>query len=809
MNTPKTSKPKIEAIYPLTAMQQGLLFHHLMEGEDQGFLLVQCDIKGTLDLSLFKQAWTAVTARHEIMRSTVHWRKVERPVVLVRPDKEMNWSFLDWTDKTADQREILLETHKNTLKSKGALLEKSPLSHIHLIKKDEESYYLLWECHHLLLDGWSSTIILRDACALYDALCTGIPATLPAIPSYKTYSNWLKNLSLDEAGAFWAQTFKNFAAAPLLQQHSGHSKINTPAVHTSHFSVGTSGDLKKLARTYKVTLNTLFQGIWAMVLSKCFDAEDVTFGTTVSGRSIPFPNIERMAGMFANVLPVRSQYDPTLSIAGYLQELQKQQQEARNYEYSKLDQIISWANLPEDKALFDTLFVFENFPWEDIVSGGISVQGFESGITTTYPLTAIFKIEEYISCELLINKEVIPASVAVWFLESITAIATSLLAQSETSVGKVLEGVEVIPNALSRKRILNDLNLQETFTKKETDYIAPRNQVELSLVEIWEQLFGINYISITDSFFYLGGKSLLSVRMFALIEEKLGVKLPPTILLESPTIEALASIIKHRGDREIKAWKYLVPIKTKGDKAPLFCIHAGGGHVFFYKSLADAIDVQRPVYALQPVGIFGEEDKHQSIQSMARDYADEISLIQTEGTIHIVVYCFSTAVGLEMVAYLKSLGRDAHLIVADTIAEHRLLLDKERLSIRVSAFLKRFFSNPFKALQMMIGYRLLFYVKPIKIKLFGNDAEKNTEQMRVHLVDLFNAYQWKTKIDKVSLILTEKGDERYNQEIERSWKPLVEGAIAVETCKGHHATFFDYPDVVFTARAMDQVIEKN
>lgn len=808
MNTPSAPRPKIEAIYPLTAMQQGLLFHHLMEGEDQGFLTVQCDVKGTLDLALFKEAWKEVIARHEVMRSTVHWKKVERPVILVQPDKEISWSSLDWTDNTTEQQEILLNTHKSKLKEKGASLEKSPLSHIHLIKKTTDSYYFLWECHHLLLDGWSSTVILKDAFAVYDALCKGTRPVLPSIPAYKAYRNWLKNAPLDKASNFWAQTFKNFTRAPLLQQHSDHSQSDTPAVYTYDFSVDTSEDLKKLARNYKVTLNTLFQGIWALVLSKCFDKEDITFGTTVSGRSIPFPNIERMAGMFANVLPVRSQYDTLQYVASYLQTLQKQQQEARNYEYSKVDQIISWANLPEDQALFDTLFVFENFPWEDIISGDLSVHGFQSGITTTYPLTAIFKIEDRISCDLLVNTEVIPEAAAHWFLASISAIATALLTHSDTTVKDTVEVIGLIPTALSRKRILNDLNLQEASAKKETAYIAPRNQIELTLVEIWEQLFGLNYISITDSFFKLGGKSLLSVRMFALIEEKLAVKLPPTLLLESPTIQGLASVIDQNGETDLTAWKYLVPIKTKGDKAPLFCIHAGGGHVFFYKSLADAIDPQRPVYALQPVGIFGEEDKHMSIRAMAEDYADEIRQIQTQGVIHIVVYCFSTAVGLEMVAYLKSLGREAHLIVADTIAEHRLLLDKERLFIRVSAFLKRFFSNPFKALQTMIGYRLMFYVKPIKIKFFGNDAEKNTEEMRVHLVTLFNAYEWKTKINRVSLVLTEKGDKRYNQEIERSWKPLVQGEITTATCKGHHATFFDYPDVVYTAKAIDEVIDQ-
>lgn len=809
METKTIKKPKIEAIYPLTAMQEGLLFHHLMEGEDQGFLTVQCEIEGTLDMELFKQAWKAVTLRHEVMRTSVHWKKVERPVALVRPEKEIQWSFLNWTEKTSEEQVILLELRKNERKEIGINFEESPLSHISLIQKTADSYYFLWECHHLLLDGWSSTIILKDAFSLYASLCSGTPPDLPAIPTYKAYRNWLKNNSFDKAADFWAKTFEDFTKAPLFQQRNTQLSIITPTKYKNNFTQETSEDLKKLAKRYRVTLNTLFQGIWSLALSKCFDTGSVTFGTTVSGRSIAFPNIERMAGMFANVLPVHTRLGGSQPFQDFLKEIQSQQQEARNYEYCKVDQIISWADLPEDKPLFDSLFVFENFPWEDISSGEVTVKNFESGITTTYPLTVIFKIEESIHYEILANITIIPAPVVDWFLNIIPAIAVTLLINNETTINAALKNIPIIPNALSRKRILNDLSIQAEFEKKETTYIAPRNQVELTLVEIWEQLFGNNYISITDSFFHLGGKSLLSVRMFALIEEKLGVKLPPTILLESPTIQSLATIIEAKSDTQMISWKYLVPIKTKGEKAPLFCIHAGGGHVFFYKSLADAIHAQRPVYALQPVGIFGENNKHQSIQDMARDYADEICQVQPEGTLNIVVYCFSTAVGLEMASYLKSIGRGSHLIVADTIAEHRLLLDKQRLLIRVTAFLKRFFSNPFKALQAMIGYRLMFYVKPIKVRLWGSEAEKNTEQMRVHLVTLFNAYKWGTPIDNISLILTEKGDKRYNDEIVRSWKPLVHREIDVRICKGHHATFFDAPDVLHTAKAMDQVILEN
>lgn len=801
-------KPKIEAIYPLTSMQQGLLFHHLMEGEDQGFLTVQCTIEGNLDVAVFKEAWKAVTLRHEVMRTSVHWKKVERPVRVVRPEKDIQWLFYNWSDTPLEEQKIRLENFKKERKKSGVVFEENPLSNISLIQTAATSYYFVWDCHHLLLDGWSSTIILKDAFAFYASLKTDSHSHLATIPSYKSYTSWLKNRSLEEASTFWSKTFEGFKKASLFQNQAIQTH-HTPRAYKDQFSVELSEDLKDLAKYHRVTLNSLFQGIWSLVIHQYFGKNDITFGTTVSGRSIPFPNIELMAGMFANVLPVRSHFDTSDTFQSSVRVLQSQQQEARNYEYCKTDQIVSWANLPENAPLFDSLFVFENFPWEDISSGDIQVNGFESGITTTYPLTVIFKIEECIKYDLLANTEIIPTAIVDWFLKIIPLVATSLLSHKETTITEISQSIPEVPSPLSRKRTLEDLILQEDLINKEAAYEAPKNQIELALVEIWEQLFGLSYISTTDSFFHLGGKSLLSVKMFTLIEEKLGVKLPPTTLLESPTIEALSEVIGSKNEAETITWKYLVPIKTKGTKSPLFCIHAGGGHVFFYKSLADAIDVDRPVYALQPVGIFGEDNRHQSIKEMAKDYADEINMVQPEGVLNITVYCFSTAVGIEMASYLKSKGRKTNLIVADTIAEHRLFLNKERLFIRVSAFIKRFFSNPFGALKSMIGYRILFYLNPILIKYFGTDAEKNTESMRQHLVDLFNQYTWGTKIDTLSLVMTLKGDDRYNKEIHNSWKPLVENDIHIRYCKGHHATFFDEPDVINTAKAMDEVIIEN
>lgn len=792
-------KPKIEAIYPLTTMQQGLLFHHLMNKEDQGFLHVSCALKGALNEKYFKDAWQKVVLRHPILRTSVHWKNIQNPLQVVRPDGQMCFTLLDWSELTDEEQKnalIALDREKNDT---GVDFEKGPLSQISLIKLGHENHCLLWCCHHLLLDGWSSSTILQEVFETYNGLVNSSLVSLETIPSYKTYLNWLQKLDKQAAIDFWSSTFETFES-PSLFATSLNASAGTYKQQHLKLSEEASNHLKLLAKQCHVTTNSLFQGIWALLLAKYFGINDTCFGTTVSGRSATFPNIELMTGMFMNVLPVRSTYENSENLKEYFEKLQSQQQQARNYEHFSLEEITSWTNHSEGVPLFDSLFVFENFPWKDMHSGGIHVSDFKSGLTTTYPVTLIIKTGTYFDLNLITNSEIISSKTIAWLLENLELILTNSSLQTHTIIGDLLGTLgtqELEKEFISAKQpILEAPKLQ---------YTPPKNKVELELTEIWEIVFGRHSISVHDNFFELGGKSIIAIKLFAKIEEKMGVKLPPTTLLENPTIATLASILNKDG--EVISWKYLVPIRAKGSKAPLFCIHAGGGHVFFYNQLTNYIDQDRPVYALQPSGVYDGKQMHTSIEQMAIDYAEEIRAIQPEGIYNVMVYCFSTAVGLEMASYLKKIDKEINLIVMDTMAEQEHLLTKTRIKMRISGLVKRLTSNPFKAVRNMFMERVDRYVKPIWIHMVGSEEEKNIEKMRAHLVHLYNQYLWKTVDAGVTLIMTKKQNNRMNIELVDSWKKIVEYEVTEMYINGDHRTLFEEPDVQYAASAIDECMQ--
>ena len=787
-------KLKVEAIYPLSNMQQGILFHHLTAKNDQGFLNVQCTIDGSLNLGLLKQSWDLAIKRHPILRTSVHWEKVKTPIKLVIPNASIDWKELDWATETENVQIQKLTEFKINNKNVGLNFQKQPLTKVSLIKTKKDSHYLVWCCHHLLLDGWSSSIILKDVFTFYDALVNNNEANLEPIPSYKSYLSWLKETNVNEVKNFWIKTFKGFEKPFLFNKNQ--SQLHSIVTNYINLSTETSQKAQTLAKANQVTLNTFFQGLWSLIISKYSNCKDITYGNTVSGRSGSFPNIELLADMFANVLPVRTLIDNNLSIKDWLKNIQLQQLEARKYEQFTTGEITEWIENTSEN-IFDSLFIFENFPWEDIKVRNINVHSLKSGITTTYPLTLTIKTGASIEIYLFSDELLFSNKINQWFLSRFEEIINLLHNNKSFSIDSLLDNITPITSNV----------LIEVSEKNKTinSIISPQNKTQLELLKIWETLLNKNNISITDNFFEIGGKSLLAIKMFTLIEKKLKIKISPITLLEHSSIEALSKYIQE--DKIIASWNYVVPIKTSGTKKPLFCIHGGGGYVFFFNPIANALNEETPVYAIQPSGISGNEKMHQSIKEMAIDYAKEIKDIQPNGPYNLLVYCFSPAVGIEIANIFKKLGETTNLIVIDSITNQEDFTDPTRIKMRISGFLKRFTSNPFNAIKLMISNNYERFLEPKVIKLFASSNKKNLEKVKQNLIRIYKLYEWNKKHPGITnLILTKKPDKKLNPTYINAWNDITKQDINVLYTEGLHHQLFSSPYADLLAEKIERVI---
>ncbi|MFD3166733.1 amino acid adenylation domain-containing protein [Herpetosiphon sp. NSE202] len=387
----------IETIYKLSPMQHGMLFHTILE-PTAGIYCLQfsCILQGDLNLAAFKQAWQLMLERHAVLRTGFYWENLEKPIQAVHHVVPMPWHERDWRTIPLDEQPQQLEQLLQADRQQGFELTQPPLTRWYLIQRDADSFYFVWSIHQMVMDGWCRGLILDEFMLAYQAFCQGQTPILPRRRPYGDYLAWLRKQDLAAAEAFWQQQLHGFnAPTPLLQASgvgSSDAQATTYAEHYLELEPHTLLQLQQLARQHRLTLNTLVQGAWAILLSRYTREDDVVFGTTVSGRPSALAGSDTMVGLFINTLPVRVTLDPQQSLIQWLNDLQQQQVNLREYEYSPLLDIQRWSEIPRGMALFESLIVFENYPMQESMGterNQLSIQAVTSIERTNYPLTLL------------------------------------------------------------------------------------------------------------------------------------------------------------------------------------------------------------------------------------------------------------------------------------------------------------------------------------------------------------------------------------------------------------------------------------
>jgi amino acid adenylation domain-containing protein len=385
----------IEAFYPLSPMQQGMLFHTLYAPES-GLYLDQtcCLLQGDLHIPSLERAWQQAIDRHPSLRTAFLWDGLKEPVQVVHREVQLPIEQHDWRSLPPSETDERLKAYVLEHKRRGQELSKPPLMRLALMRTGEETYWFVWSRSHLLLDGWSGSILLREVFAFYEAYSHGRELSLERSRPYRDYILWLKQQDMTQAESFWRQTLKGFTApTPLNISAPSSAGTQSDEDYTNceiRLSPTVTAALNAMAREHQLTFNAIVQGAWALLLSHYSGERDVVFGATVSGRPSDLAGIESMVGLFINTLPVRAQVRPEATIVEWLKDLQVQQSEARQYEYSPLVQIQGWSDVPRGRSLFETLLVFENYPLEEAAQGQdmtLKVSDFHTFEQTNYPLT--------------------------------------------------------------------------------------------------------------------------------------------------------------------------------------------------------------------------------------------------------------------------------------------------------------------------------------------------------------------------------------------------------------------------------------
>ncbi|HEY0733775.1 MAG TPA: amino acid adenylation domain-containing protein, partial [Herpetosiphonaceae bacterium] len=293
------------------------------------------------------------------------WAGLEQPLQVVQPQVALPWRVEDWRAVPTAEYELRFAAFLHADRRQGFVITDAPLLRLTLLRVADDAHYFVWTVHHLLFDGWSLPLVLNEVFATYEALLTGRALQYTPPRPYRDYIAWLQQQDLGQAEAFWRRTLAGVTApTPLAVDRliSPEQAAVGYARERHHLAAATTAALNALARQHGLTLNTVVQGAWALLLSRYSGEREVLFGATVAGRPAELTGVERMVGLFINTLPVRVHVTPDASLVAWLTDLQLQQAEQRQYEYSPLVQVQSWSEIPRGQSLFDSLVVFENYP---------------------------------------------------------------------------------------------------------------------------------------------------------------------------------------------------------------------------------------------------------------------------------------------------------------------------------------------------------------------------------------------------------------------------------------------------------------
>jgi non-ribosomal peptide synthase protein (TIGR01720 family) len=356
----------LEDLYPLTPMQEGMLFESLSDpASDPYFRQYRFSLHGPLDARAFARAWQEVVNRHAALRTSFYREGLERPLQAVRRHVALPLEQQDWRGLPPGEQARRLEALHAAEQRRGLDPARAPLMRLVLVRVEDDAHQFIWSYHHLLMDGWSRSLIHREVLTLYEAYAEGRDAELEARRPYRDYVEWLgrKDAARDEG--FWRERLRGFTRPNSLAGVAAPAGVTAApgaeGVLRSQLSAAETDALLAAARRHRLTPNTLVQGAWALVLGRLGGDTDVVYGTVVSGRPTELAGSEAMMGLFINTLPVRVRVRPEESVLPWLERLQAELSALREYEHSPLAQVQRWSGVPAGRPLFETTVSFGNF----------------------------------------------------------------------------------------------------------------------------------------------------------------------------------------------------------------------------------------------------------------------------------------------------------------------------------------------------------------------------------------------------------------------------------------------------------------
>ncbi|MGB0523517.1 MAG: amino acid adenylation domain-containing protein [Flammeovirgaceae bacterium] len=407
----------ITSMYRLSPLQEGMLFHKLFDDTAAAYTnQFQSVLSSRVNISALQKSWQRIINQHTIFKTSFHHHELALPVQCVHETTELPFEFLDYSELSAEEQQATLADFLKADKEKGFDFSTPPLMRITLLKWAEDSFSMIWTHHHILLDGWSIPTVIGELMGYYESYINGNQPAFKETDEFEDYIRFIQSKDEFEEAAFWQGYLANFEAPSLLPFINTNTQRNTNNGTTEEceifFDETLTEQIKRYAQENKLTVNTLIQGVWSLLLSRYTGQHNVLFGATVSGRPSSLEHAEERVGIYINTIPMYSEVIPTSTTVDWLTRIQEGHTAARAFQYTSLNQVMTWTGVRGE--LFDSLLVFENYPM-DAVEGKVWELQFEHVSVeeqTNYPFTITAELRNRLNIYLTYNTSLITAEYA-------------------------------------------------------------------------------------------------------------------------------------------------------------------------------------------------------------------------------------------------------------------------------------------------------------------------------------------------------------------------------------------------------------
>lgn len=628
-------------------------------------------VRGALDVDALSAALSGVIGRHEILR-TVFARSNGHAVQVVRPLQPVAVPVLDLTDYNDDEKARKAEGLVNEHARRPFDLTAGPLLRVAALKLSSQEHVLLMTFHHIIYDAWSDAIFFRELDELYAARLQGRPPCLDEpTHQYSDYAAWQRAWSdspcLDELLGYWRGQLAGIRPQHLPTDYPRPVKpggVLGRKVRVLDREV--QAGVRRLANEEGMTDFIVLLAAFIVLLHAYLDRDDVYLCTPIANRGRS--EVLKLVGYFVNFVIYRTVLSGNITFRELMARVCSVSSGAYGHQELPIQELVNrldLANLPLSQVIFSVQNVARHTP----SLGGLDVTPLDEQRGVDFD---VFLEIEDIDAGLTANLRYRTDLFAGETMEQLIGDYEQVLRTVTTDPGHMLDvlvGPARRESWRARRRLLESRAAPEQSAGG--GHVPPRDELELRVLAIWQELLERENIGVTDNFFALGGKSLGAIQMVLAIKEQLGRDLPLSALAEAQTVEQIASLL--RVDNAVPAATSVVTLQPRGSKPPLFLLQPAASTPLHYAQLARYLAPDQPVYGFEQRGVDGSAGPHQSVEEMAAFYIREMKLIAPLGPYLLMGRCMGGIVAYEMALQLQAGGEEvAFLGILDTQSPPRL-----------------------------------------------------------------------------------------------------------------------------------------